>query len=308
MKTIRVFLLLSLLAALVLAGTPEDTFMDGWYKLIDCRVDMTKDVINDVVDNVPEAEYLKDHIETLETDLSNLGNMETAEEFRAYVRDTYRPHQKEAFDAIRDARLKFREWNVSKEKFQSMKENAAKAIETFEDCKFEALKKIAESKIQKYDEVIEKAREHIDNFSEKHPEVDVSGMEQVVEDAENNFMKDFEKAVDDAENSEELTAAINGYCIGNGCKEGVNFHFYAKSAHAKLSAILDAISEDAKEQGLGDEVDKAQSYLDAAGDALEKVGTSMYTEETASEVWDNLKDAADTIKEIVRQTYGLEGR
>jgi len=69
---------------------------------------------------------------------------------------------------------------------------------------------------------------------------------------------------------------------------------------AKLTAILNYIKANATAAGLGTQVTSVQTDLANAQSALDAVGTAKYDPTNEKAVWDNLKDAAKTTKEIMR--------
>lgn len=263
-----------------------------------CRVEFSVGVMESHIEHL-DAEELQDHIDTLEADVDELQEYvddADAEGFRQYLRGTYVPNQQDVRAAVLDARL---EANMTYEIRQSLMEDYTELKETFDECNYQSIKNFAEAKLEAYDEVLATAQERADNLTEKGVETD--GLEQIIEDAEDEIVDPLQSAVDDAEDAQEIRDALRSYCMFNGCFDGTNFHFAAKTNIERLYSILEVVEDDAIEAGLEDEVEAIEDYLADAEDYLQDAGTSQYTTEQAEGVWDNIKDAAETLKEIVSE-------
>jgi hypothetical protein len=108
----------------------------------------------------------------------------------------------------------------------------------------------------------------------------------------------FQTAINNAQNSTELKAALNSFCLYNGCKTDNNFHFAANTAiqadQAKLN-VLAGKNTTSSYQGL---VGQAQTDINNAQTALNQVGANQYQETQSSTVWGDIKAASDLIHQL----------
>ncbi|HLC65816.1 MAG TPA: hypothetical protein VJI46_06875 [Candidatus Nanoarchaeia archaeon] len=299
-KAMFVFLISAMLV-LSLAGAQEEkeakkNVMDANYLVISCRIDSTVSIINDVVAKVPEASTLSEHATVLNADKEQLASLKEgdARAYNDYRVQTYIPNQKAANKALVDTKKSFKTWGVSNEVQDELKASADTLKKSFGECKSGAVKDYGLGKVNGYNALLDELERKIASMKEKNAELDTTGMQKVVDDGR-VFVDELEAAINAATNEEELKAAVKGYCIKNGCKDGKNFHIAAKFTHARLQAVLDVV----KDEGNAEEVAKAQGFLDAAKAELDNVGLSHYTKEQRQAVWSNLKDAGKTIKGII---------
>ncbi len=271
-----------------------------------CRVDFTNDLIDAMADEVPEASYLTDYQDTLNDDMNELYDLAQAGDrvaFREYMQDTLRSDFVDTKDAIRGARDNFDEWNVTLETRLELREDYLSLNETYATCNFNSMKGIADEKLNWMNAALDYWSERSEDLSEKG--VDMSGVDATIEDAGNVIIGPFEDAVDSATTGCEVREVIGDYCLGNGCVEGINHHFFAKAEIAKLDAILDYLEEDAIEAGLGDEVEEAESYLESADGGVQETGYEQYAEGVGESIWEDIRSAAGTIKDIFSQLRGV---
>ena len=232
------------------------------YEQAKCRVDFTNDLIDSMVDNIPESEYLSDYQDTLEDNLDELHDLAEdgdRHDFKEYMRGTFQEDFRGTKEAMREARGNFREWNISLETKLELLGDYLSLNETYAECDYEAMQEVADERLNWMNTVLEHWSERSDDLSDKG--VDTSGVDDVIEDARETIVDALEDEVDDATTGHGIRKAMWGYCLGNGCPNGKNHHFYAKAEIAKLNGILDYLEEDAEEAGLEEEVDEAEGYL-----------------------------------------------
>lgn len=271
-----------------------------------CRVDFTSDLIDSMVEESPEEENLTEYQDTLNEDLDELYDL--AEEgdregFKEYMRNTFEPNFRDAKQAMRESRDRIREGEEQGQgKMWRLRNEYLEHLEDYEGCHYESMKGIAEERVNWMNAVLEHWSERADDLADKG--VDTSEMEDVIEDAEETIVDAFEDEVESATTGYGVRKALGGYCLGNGCPNGVNHHFYAKAEIAKLGGILDYLEEDAEEAGLGNMVGEAQGYLDSADGGVQDTGQNQYGQGVSETVWDNIRSAAETLRDIFSELRG----
>ncbi len=270
-----------------------------------CRVDFTNGLIDSIVEGVPEASYLTDYQDTLNDDMDELYDLAQRGDrgaFKDYMYGTLQEDFVDTKEAIREARGNFNDWNVSRETKLQLWDDYVALNETYATCNYNTMKGIAEEKLNHMDAILEYGSQRSDELEGKG--LDMTEVDRIISDARTVIVEPYESAVDSAETAKEVREAIGDYCLGNGCADGTNYHFFAKVEIAKLNSIVDYLEEDAVEAGLGDEIEEAQGYIDSADGGVQRTGYEQYAEGVGEEIWENIKLASSTIKDIFSQLRG----
>ena len=281
-------------------GPVREGLLTGAYDLVECHTDFEVGVINSIDTAVPQAN-LSSYADTLTSDTEQLKTYTDAndsESFKSFLRGTYEPDVRTANQAIKDVRKNFHSWNVSIGTIKNLKDSYSSLKTSFDSCKVDSLKQAGNGKVTAYQTILSTHTERANKLSEKG--IDASGMLSVISGAQATIVIPLQNAISSATTGKEIGDAVRGFCLANGCKDGLNYHFYAKFELAKLTAILNYIKANATAAGLGTQVTSVQTDLANAQSALDAVGTAKYDPTNEKAVWDNLKDAAKTTKEIMR--------
>ena len=179
--------------------------------------------------------------------------------------------------------------------------NAALKSETHQlrptenSCLFAAKQQKANLKTEMYNHDLARAQNMTNKMAMRG--ADTTGINKVIGNATAQI-QEFELAVQNAQNGTQLKAALDSFCLYNGCKTPGNFHFAAATAiqvdQAKLN-VLAAKNNTASYQTL---VGQAQADLDNANTALNQVGSNKYQGTQSSDVWNDIKAAADLIHQL----------
>ncbi len=265
-----------------------------------CRVDFTNDLIDSMIDEAPGEEGLLDYSDTLNEDLDELYDLAQEgdrEGFRNYLRNTFEPNFREAKQEMREARERIREGEEQGQgKMLRLRNEYQESYREYERCNYESMNDIAGERLSWMNQVME-------HWSNKSAElarkgVDTSELDDVIEGAEETVVEAYGNQVRNAGDAAQVRAAMGAYCLGDGCPNGLNYHFYAKAEIAKLNAILGYLEEDAVDAGLGEEVDEAQGYLDSADEGVQDTGQNQYGQGTSESVWGSIRSAAETLRGI----------
>ena len=113
-----------------------------------------------------------------------------------------------------------------------------------------------------------------------------------------NQIQAFETAVNNAQNSTQLEAALHSFCLYNGCKNPDNFHLAAKIAIESNQAQLNFLATKNSTSSYQVIVNQAQTDLNNAQTALDQVGSNKYQGTQSSDVWTSIKAATDLIHHL----------
>jgi hypothetical protein len=108
----------------------------------------------------------------------------------------------------------------------------------------------------------------------------------------------FELAVQNAQNSTQIKAALDSFCLYNGCKTSENFHFAAASAIQVDQARLNVLAVKNSTMSYQTLVNQAQTDLGNAQTALNQVGSNKYQGTQSNDIWNDIKAAADVIHQL----------
>lgn len=284
----------------------EKPMLMAVYENAKCRVDFTSDLIDSMVEESPEEEGLLDYQDTLNDDMDELYGMAqegNREGFRLYLRETFEPNFREAKEEMREARNRIREGEEQGQgKMLRLRNEYMELNGTYAECHYETMGDIAQERIRWMNQVLAHWSEKSDDISGKG--VDTSELDGVVDNAEEEIVDALEDEVDSATTGYQVRKAIGGYCLGNGCPNGKNHHFYAKAEIAKLNGILAYLEEDAEEAGLEEEVSEAEGYLESADGGVQETGQNQYRQGMGESVWNDIKGAAETIRDIFSELRG----
>lgn len=179
--------------------------------------------------------------------------------------------------------------------FATLKSETSQLRSTENSCLFVAKQQRAHLKVDMFNYDMARANNMTQKMA-KHGE-DTTGMVKVIGNATAQIQA-FQLAVQNAENSTQLQAAIQSFCLYNGCKTSDNFHFAAATAiqadQAKLN-LLATKNSTTSYQGL---VIQAQTDIGNAQTALNQVGSNKYQGNQSSDIWNNIKAAADVIHQL----------
>jgi hypothetical protein len=162
-------------------------------------------------------------------------------------------------------------------------------------CLFAAKQQKAQIKVQSFNKAITRAKNLSDKLS-KHG-ANTADLNQTINNA-NSQIQAFQTAVSNAQNGTQLQAALNNFCMYNGCKTGNNFHFAANAAIQADQAKLTLLSGKNSTSSFQALVGQAQSYIANAQTALTQVGDNQYQGTQSSTVWNDIKAAADIIHQL----------
>ena len=124
-------------------------------------------------------------------------------------------------------------------------------------------------------------------------------MEFDVSKANSTIVLPFESAINDATNVSQLEAAVQRFCLFDGCPNGIDGHLAAHFDYDKLSAVVAKLQTYNLTRNQTTELNTAQGYLSAADSALAQAGISKYT--TSDNPWGDLENASSTLRQVLER-------
>jgi hypothetical protein len=177
----------------------------------------------------------------------------------------------------------------------TLKSDASQLRSTENACLFVAKQKQANLKGEMYNHIMARAQ-NMSQRMEKHG-MNTDEINKVIENATAKIQA-FELAVQNAQNSTQIKAALDSFCLYNGCKASENFHFAAASAIQVDQARLNALAVKNSTASYQALVNQAQTDLGNAQTALNQVGSNKYQGTQSSDIWNDIKAAADVIHHL----------
>ena len=222
----------------------------------------------------------------LQTDVNSSNSAQFKTDLKTYHSDTRTTN----LDSHADLKA-----THSKTVSATLKSETSQLRSTENSCLFVAKQQRAHLKVDMYNNDMARANNMTKKMAKRGE--DITGMAQVIDNATAQIQA-FQLAVQNAQNSTQLKTAIESFCLYNGCKTPDNFHFAAATAiqidQAKLN-VLATKNSTSSYQGL---VSQAQTDIGNAQTALNQVGSNKYQGNQSSDVWNNIKAAADVIHQL----------
>ena len=288
-----------LLASFALADADDAGYLAIRADRISCTVNFHTSVISDIVEKIPQASGLGNWATKLQNDESQLKTLASGSDhkvFEDFIKDSLRGDLKQADAAVRESRKDFKEYNVSKEARQSLKDSFKSHQEIFRDCVRQNDLKVAEKRADYYQHVLDKHTEQIEKLSKRNSST--TEMSDLISQAQSTIVTPLKNAANSGD-AAQAESALKQYCLWNGCRNGTNFHFAARFEFARLTAMLSRISPMANSAGLLNDISAVQAQLDSAKSTLASIGTSDFTgTQQRDEVWIPLKSAVGAFKKL----------
>ncbi|MHB8602999.1 MAG: hypothetical protein ACYC6W_02175 [Nitrosotalea sp.] len=177
----------------------------------------------------------------------------------------------------------------------TLKSDASQLRSTENSCLFVAKQQKANLKTEMYNHDLARVQNMTDKMTKRG--VDTNGINKVIGNA-TSYIQAFELAVQNAQNSTQLKAALDSFCLYNGCKTADNFHFAAATAIQVNQAKLNVLAGKNSTTSYQALASQAQTDITNAQTALNQVGSDKYRGTQSSDVWNNIKAAADVIHQL----------
>ena len=277
---LRYAMVIALLLALPMAyadsGNLSSQLLSSALAHVECKTTFETGVVNLITTNVPSASSLTPYATTLQNDeqkLQTYANNGDADGFRTYAQGTYDPDVKSLNDAI-VAWRKAPGKNLSASTRQAINSGDKSLRTTLESCQFTALQDYANAKLTWYNSALGDAQARATNLSAKG--LDTTSLDSVISSAQSTIVTPFQSAIGSATDSKGLMAALQQYCLFDGCRSGTNYHFSARWDIAKTSAVETYLQGKPEAGNFTSQFSQVTSDVSQSQSALYTVGMSAY--------------------------------
>ena len=291
-----------LLVPLVSAAGNNTTGLTAAADYAQCNANMVVSIINSFDTNIPGAAATLDTYKTtLPADATQLQTLAAAGDttgFKTYQQGTFQPDVKAAHTAM-TAALKTlprgrNATNETRSALSTLRSDEQAARQTYQTCRFTAAQQFGSERIQAFNTQITTFQATADQLKAKS--IDTSSLDAILSGAQTEIVTPLQDAINAATDGKSLAAAMQDYCLFDGCQNGTNYHLAAKFETERLHLLLGYFT--GKWNLTSDQVATVQSKLDAATAALNAIDPHKYTDEARADVWDNIKAAAQALKQL----------
>jgi hypothetical protein len=267
-----------------------------------CRADLMVGYLNAIILAVPNSSStLSGDASALQADMATLKGYAAsgdADAYRKYMQSTFNPALKAAREDIGK-----RPWKgAGNSTISSLKSSYSQLRTTFDSCQLGALKSFAQERIAIYQNDLDNYTNRTNMIAGRNGSrgMDLSGLNQIENDARGQILDPLRSAISSASNASELRGALDKYCLYDGCKNGGNFHLAVRYGIARLDATLSAAQSRAG--GNNSEIfSKAERDLSYAKAALAAIGTSKYDDGSRSSLEKTLKAVSGDMRDALAQ-------
>ncbi len=267
---------------------------------ISCKTNFTVSFLNDIVAVAPNsASTLTPYITNIQQETQQLQSIASGgsiPQFRSYVIGTYDPELKTI--RIHTPAVLLKSVNITSPTRQQLRAEYNTSKATYQVCAFNSLKSFANIKVQAYQQDITAYQQNAQKMASKG--VSTTTYNQTISAATPAIIMPLQSAISSASNESQLRQAVNGYCLFNGCPNGINDHIAAKLADNVLASIL------SKTQSLNATKNQTanfaivQGYLATASSTLQAAGTAVYQDSQGPTIWGSLHNASAELKMILK--------
>jgi len=261
-----------------------------------CQVSLTTGYLQNVINlNQTAFASLNQDVTKMNGDLTTLqgyANSNDKTGFQSFVQGQLKTDTK----SIKlDTQNLIKTVHLTKDQRATLKSETSQLQSTYKSCMFTAKQQSANAKVQNFQNQITQMQNRSKTLTGKG--VDTTALNNQISSASAQVAA-LQAAINSANDSKSLQKAINSFCLYDGCKNGTNFHFAANSAIAVKQAQLTKIQSRNGSSAYSAQITQAQNDLNAAQSVLNTVGNGQYSGTQQSDVWNNIKAAADIIKQL----------
>jgi hypothetical protein len=278
------------------AGDTKGRFLTIAATVAKCRVQFAKGVIDSVKTSLPTADAdLTAKVSKIQADLTQLDTVAqgSPEAYKEYLKTNINPDVKSATDALRAQGPKLR-GDAVRTAAPKIRADFQKHKADFDKCTFDAHKDFGNAKVNAYEVQIRNHQRKADALKDKG--MDTTDLNAIIAGATTEIVTPLKAAIAAATDGKTLSEALHKYCLYDGCKEGTNYHLDAKYEIERLTLVLNYYKTQWS-LTVG-QVASVETKLDLAKTALDEVGTAQYTSVQQKNVWNNIKEAAQTLKAL----------
>lgn len=272
--------------------------LDSAYAHASCKTNFTATYVGQIVALVPGMSNISSQVTILQQDTSQLQTYAQAGNtsgFDSYVIGTYDPQLK---TISQDVKAGFKSNNITNSTRQTIRSDRASDLVVEENCSFSALKQFATARIGLYQYYIGQYSNQTKVISRFN--ISTANLTALLNNANATIILPLQNALQNSTNSSQLEAALNQYCLFNGCAGGISDHLAAHFVYSKVGIILGAV-EQRNPNYNKTEAQAATSDLNNASATLQQVGTQKYQDGQSVTIWSNLRNAGREVRHMIDQ-------
>jgi hypothetical protein len=300
----RLLFVLAVLAFLVPANASfaqnasiNQTLMQSAFINARCKTNFTVTYLGYITSAAPSLSSLGQYSTALQSDTSMLSSLASAGNitaFRNYVSGTFDPELKTIANNVSSA---VRAANLSSNVISGLRQNYNATLASYKTCNINSIKQYALHKLEMFNGSIKSYQNQANNMASKG--LNTSSLNQMLANAQSQIVNPFASAINAASNNSQISAALNEYCLFDGCKNGTNFHL---AAHFSLQALTLQLNYLESEKNVSSSsLAGASADLDNASSILLSVGTKAYANGQADNIFDNLTAASKAMQQARQQ-------
>ena len=277
----------------------QQQVLQARYDMVSARVNFVTGVLSDTASLVTNASDLNGHVDKLNGDLNTLKGYVGSNDnngFNSYLTGTIQPDMQSALTAMKDDMKQFKAWGVSASTIQQLKTDYQNRKSTYDQQTNAAIIELGNARLSYYNDVMSKDSDRMSKLSAAG--IDVSGMQSVKDGAQSSVVDPLQSAIN-ANDANAVKQQLHDNCIGNG--QPYSYHFFAKSDLEALKATSAKIGSSVNNSTVQQQLADVNAKLSDAQAILNSVGTSPYTSDQQTQVWNNLKAASDGLKTIIQE-------
>jgi hypothetical protein len=286
---------------------PSDDLLSAKNDYVNCRVDFTIGVIDDIIASIPDTNgSLANVSAALKADKAELESLLAANNTTAYqdfVNGQLKDDLEAAIAAIAHERGSYKDYNVTNITRELLQNQYQERHGDMLACDGVSFARVAEVRIRQYNDAVQNWQEKADELGAKNYSID--GMQAVIDGAKDGPIAALQDAIDSNDLS-QIRAAIKVNCLADNCKgengtAAQNYHGFAKFDLARLQSIVDKLNANAGNTSNSTLLSEAQANLDDAQSALDSIGGAQFSgENQRNSVWQPLRDAAKDIRDYLK--------
>src|SRR5271157_3877610 len=212
--------------------TANQTYLAAAAQYAQCKTNFTSAFIGQVTSAVPRLSGLGQYSAALQSDTSRLSSIAATgnvASFRSYLSGTYDPE----LNAISgNVSAQMRAANLSRNQTSQLRLLYNGTLATYASCRIDSIRDSASRKLDLFNDSIADYQKEANVLSQQG--VNVSALDLLLQNAKSQIATPLAAAVGLASNASQISAALNRYCLFDGCRNGTNFHL---AAHFELDRL-----------------------------------------------------------------------
>jgi hypothetical protein len=277
--------------------TANQTLLQAAVVNAQCKTNFTTSYIGEVTAAVPSLSAIGQYSTTLQADTSTLSLLAAAGNvtaFRGYLRGTYDP---ELNKIAKNVSASIRSANLTANVIAGLRQDYNVTIASYKSCNIDSSKVYALRKLNLFKDSIKEYQNRANDLASKG--LNASALDIMIQDAQSQIVTPFATAIGQASNASQMQAALNAYCLFDGCKNGTNFHLAAHFSLQSLTTQLNYLETDKNVSTSS--LAGAQGLLNNASSMLLIVGTKAYANGQANVIFGNLTAASKAMQQARKQ-------